>query len=130
MQVADKWPAGEIALRLAPAMLQAQQRWRITPVNDAGGYPGSPWLRISIAGTERTLAATRDGELVAMPAFTGAAEQLWRIDTLTDGSYRLVPKSGNDPASPVALSAIGSSTPTLSGFQPASDRQRWNIRAP
>jgi arabinan endo-1,5-alpha-L-arabinosidase len=130
MQMAEKWPTGEIALRLAPAMLQAQQRWRITPVSEAGGYPGAPWLRISIAGTERTLTATRDGELVTMPAFTGAAEQLWRIEQLADASYRLVPKSGNDPASPVALSAIGSSTPTLTVFQPASDRQRWNIRTP
>jgi arabinan endo-1,5-alpha-L-arabinosidase len=111
-------------------MLQAQQRWRITPVSDAGGYPGAPWMRISIAGTERTLAATRDGELVTVPAFTGAADQLWRIDTLADGSYRLLPKSGNDPASPVALSAIGSSAPTMSVFRPASDRQRWTIRTP
>jgi arabinan endo-1,5-alpha-L-arabinosidase len=110
-------------------MLQAQQRWRIEPVKDAGGYPGSPWFRISIANTERTLTATA-GELTAATAFTGAAEQLWRIDQLADGSYRMVPRSSTDPQSPQALSAVGSSTPTLSTYKSDSDRERWIIRAP
>jgi arabinan endo-1,5-alpha-L-arabinosidase len=129
-QVAAKWPAGDVAVRLAPHMLQAQQRWRITPVPDAGGYPGSPWFRIGIADTERALAATPEGELVAVAAFTGAAAQLWRIDTLADGTFRLVPKSSQDPQSPVALSAVGSSTPTMSVFRPETDHQRWIIRTP
>ena len=34
------WPAGPLDLRLAPYMLQAQQKWTITPVAQAGGYPG------------------------------------------------------------------------------------------
>ena len=38
---------------------------------DAGGYPGSPYFKITIAGTDRALAATADGELVVLPAFTG-----------------------------------------------------------
>jgi arabinan endo-1,5-alpha-L-arabinosidase len=129
-QVAAKWPSGDVALRLAPYLLQAQQRWRIAPAKDAGGYPGSPWFRISIADTERTLTATADGELVAAASFTGAPEQLWRIDQLADGSYRMVPRSSTDPKSPRALSAAGSSTPTLSAFRPDSDRERWNIKAP
>ena len=58
-----------------------------------GGYPGSPYFKITIAGTDRALAATGDGELVAIPAFTGGPEQLWRIDQLTDGTYRLMPKA-------------------------------------
>ena len=32
-------------------------------------------------------------ELVVLPAFTGAPEQLWRIDQLADGTYRLMPKA-------------------------------------
>jgi arabinan endo-1,5-alpha-L-arabinosidase len=111
-------------------MLQAQQRWRITPVKDAGGYPGAPWFRISIADTERTLAATPSGELVALPGFTGSPDQLWRIDMLADGSYRIMPRSSSGAMAGRALSAIGSSSPTLSAFRPESDRQRWNIRAP
>jgi len=30
----------------------------------------------------------------------------------------------------LALSAIGSSTPTLAQFEPASDRQRWLFKTP
>ena len=74
-------------------MVQAQQKWAIAPVATAGGYPGSPYFKITIAGTDRALAATGDGELVAIPAFTGGPEQLWRIDQLTDGTYRLMPKA-------------------------------------
>jgi arabinan endo-1,5-alpha-L-arabinosidase len=111
-------------------MTQAQQKWAVTPVADAGGYPGAPYFKITIAGTDRALAATADAELVTVPAFTGAAEQLWRIDQLTDGSYRVMPKAVPNSNEPVALSAIGSSFATLSKFDPASDKQRWNIKAP
>ena len=80
-----------MGVRLAPAMLQAQQKWVIPPMN-AGGYPGAPYFRIAIAGTDRSLTATAGGELTAL-AFTGAPEQLWRFDQLADGSYRIMPKS-------------------------------------
>ena len=124
------WPSGDTDLRLAPAMLQAQQKWTITPVANAGGYPGSPYFKITIAGTERALAATSEGELIAVRTFTGAPEQLWRIDQLTDGTYRVMPKAIPGSSDALALSAVGSSMPTLSKFDPASDRQRWRIRVP
>jgi arabinan endo-1,5-alpha-L-arabinosidase len=127
-QVAANWPA-ITDVRLAPAMLQAQQKWTIAPVAGAGGYPGSPYFRISIAGTERALTAITGGELTATP-FKGSAEQLWRIDQLTDGSYRISPKSVPGTGETLALSAVGSSMPTLTKFDPASDRQRWHIGAP
>ena len=111
-------------------MLQAQQKWTLTPVPDAGGYPGSPFFRITIAGTDRTLAATGDRELVVLQAFTGAPEQLWRIDQLADGTYRLMPKAVPNAKEQLALSAVGSSMPTLAKFNPDSDRQRWNIKTP
>jgi arabinan endo-1,5-alpha-L-arabinosidase len=110
-------------------MLQAQQKWSVTPVSGAGGYPGAPYFRIAIAGTERSLTATAGGELTTN-AFTGAAEQLWRIDQLTDGSYRISPKATPGTNETLALSAVGSSMPTLSRFNPASDRQRWILGAP
>ena len=87
------WPAGPVDVRMAPYMLQAQQKWAITPVTNAGGYPGSPYFKITIAGTDRALAATADADLVVLPAFTGGPEQLWRIDQLTDGTYRVMPKA-------------------------------------
>ena len=124
------WPADATDVRLAPAMLQAQQKWVIAPVADAGGYPGSPYFKITIAGTERALAATADGELTAARTFSGAPEQLWRIDQLIDGTFRVMPKSIPGTKEALALSAVGSSMPTLTKFDPTSDRQRWHIRAP
>jgi arabinan endo-1,5-alpha-L-arabinosidase len=127
-QVAANWGT-KADVRLAPAMLQAQQKWVIAPVANAGGYPGSPYFRVTIAGTERSLAATAGGELT-VAAFTSAPEQLWRIDQLTDGTYRLSPKSIPGITEPMYLSAVGSSMPTLAKFDPTSDRQRWLLGAP
>ena len=87
------WSAGPVATRMAPYLLQAQQKWAIAPVANAGGYLGAPYFKITVAGTERALATTADAELVLLPAFTGAPEQLWRIDQLPDGTYRLMPKA-------------------------------------
>jgi arabinan endo-1,5-alpha-L-arabinosidase len=127
-QVASSWPATS-DVRLAPAMLQAQQKWVIAPVANGGGYPGAPFFRITISGTERSLTATAGGELTAT-AFAGKPEQLWRIDQLTDGTYRISPKTTPGSTEVLALSAVGSSMPTLSKFDPASDRQRWLLGAP
>ena len=115
---------------MAPYMLQAQQQWTIAPAANAGGYPGSPFFKITIAGTDRTLATTAERELTVLPAFTGAPEQLWRIDQLVDGTYRLMPKAVSNSKEPLALSAAGSSMPTLAKFNSESDRQRWNIKTP
>ncbi len=129
-QVSGAWPAGATDVRLAQYLSQAQQKWTITPVEGAGGYPGAPYVKITIAGTERTLAATSDAELVVLPTFTGGPEQLWRIDQLTDGSYRLSPKSVPGTQATLALSAVGSSSPTLAPFKADSDRQRWSLKVP
>lgn len=128
--VSASWPAGAIDVRMSPYLVQAQQKWAVTPVPDMGGYPGSPYFKITIAGTDRALAATADREVVTVPAFTGAPEQLWRIDQLADGSYRVMPKAVPNAHDVPALSAIGSSTPTLEPFKPDSDRQRWSFRTP
>jgi arabinan endo-1,5-alpha-L-arabinosidase len=127
-QVSASWPGGPIDVRMSPFMAQAQQKWAVTPVANAGGYPGSPYFKITVAGTERTLAATDDRELVVLPAFTGASEQLWRIDQITDGTYRVMPKAYANQS--LAISAIGSSAPTLSRFNPDGDRHRWVLKTP
>jgi arabinan endo-1,5-alpha-L-arabinosidase len=129
-QVSTNWPAGNIDVRMANYMVQAQQKWTVTAVTNAGGYPGSPYFKITIAGTDRALAATADGELAALPAFTGAPDQLWRLDQLTDGTWRVMPKSAPNSKQPVAISAIGSSSATLAKFNPDSDRQRWLFKKP
>jgi arabinan endo-1,5-alpha-L-arabinosidase len=129
-QVSQTWPAGNIDLRLSNFMVQAQQKWTIVPVANAGGYPGSPYFKIVIAGTNRALAATEDAKLVAPPAFTGAPEQLWRIEQLPDGAYRIMPKEVPNSKESLAISAVGSSFATLARFDPGSDKQRWNLRTP
>jgi arabinan endo-1,5-alpha-L-arabinosidase len=126
--VVANWPPAS-GVRLAPAMLQAHQKWVIAPVANAGGNPGAPFFRITISGTERSLTATAGAELTAL-AFAGAPEQLWRIDQLTDGTYRIAPKSVPGTGEKLALSAVGSSMPTLAKFDPSSDRQRWRLGAP
>ena len=75
-----------------PTCCRRSRSGRSRRSTNAGGYPGSPYFKITIAGTDRALAATADAELVVVPAFTGAPEQLWRIDQLADGTYRLMPK--------------------------------------
>ena len=129
-QVSANWPAGSIDVRMSPYLLQAQQKWMVTPVPNAGGFPGSPYFKITIAGTERALTATEDGEVIAKPTFTGGSEQLWRIEQLTDGSYRVMPKAIPNSQKTFALSAIGTSKPTLSTFNSSSDRQRWLFKTP
>jgi arabinan endo-1,5-alpha-L-arabinosidase len=128
--VSATWPSAPIDLRMSPYMAQAQQKWTITPVGNAGGYPGSPYFKITVAGTDRAIAATSDRELIALPEFTGGPEQLWRIDPLADGTYRVMPKGVPNSQEPLALFAVGSSMPTLSRFNPDSDRQRWLLKTP
>ena len=129
-QVSATWPSGSTVVRMSPYMLQAQQQWTVTPAVNAGGYPGSPYFKITIAGTDRALAATDDRELIVVPAFTGSPEQLWRIDQLTDGTYRVMPKAVPSANAALALSAVGSSMPTLATFNQKSDRQRWLFKTP
>jgi arabinan endo-1,5-alpha-L-arabinosidase len=129
-QVSANWPAGNLDIRIGDFMSRPHQKWTITPVASAGGYPGSPYFKIAITGTDRTLAATADGEVVAVPAFTGSPEQLWRIDQLTDGTYRIMPKVVPNSKEPMALTAVGASTPTLAKFDPKGDKARWNFKKP
>ncbi len=67
---------------------------------------------------------------MAVPAFTGNPEELWRIDQLTDGTFRIMPKAVPDSKEPLALTAVGGSTPTLSRFDLKSDKARWNFKTP
>ena len=125
--IAD-WPKGEIGVRANDYMFRPHQRWTITPVEDAGGYLGFPYYKIEIEGTHRALAATEAEELVTVPAFTGADEQLWRIEQLIDGSYRIMPKSVPGHDEPLALICTGDSTVALGKYDFNSDNSKWNFR--
>lgn len=129
-QISTNWPAGNIDLRLGNYLCQAQQKWAVTAVTNSGGYLGSPCFKITITGTERALAATADGELVTVPVFAGGPEQLWRIEQLTDGTWRIMSKRVPDTKEPLCLSAIGSGFATLAKFNTDSDKQRWLFKTP
>jgi arabinan endo-1,5-alpha-L-arabinosidase len=124
------WPQGRVRVDLADYMVRPHQLWTIAPVAGAGGSFGAPYYKLTIAGTTRALAATAAGEVEAVPAFTGATEQLWRVDQLTDGTYRIMPKAVPGGRTGLALVAIGASTPTLAAFDPASPAGRWTFRTP
>lgn len=129
--VENTWPKGDVAVRLGDYMFRPHQRWTVTPVPEAGGYLGGPYWRISVEGTSRSLAATADREVKSVPDFTGADEQLWRIEQLTDGTFRIMPK--RLPGQPelnkkLVLYAVGDSTPTLAEYDPESDNAKWLFR--
>lgn len=126
--VIGTWPTGDIGVRIGDYMFRPHQKWIITAVPNAGGYLGTPCYKIQIAGTERTLAATANAEVITVPAFTGAPEQLWRIDQLTDGTYRIMPNATPDSKEPLALLSSGDSTPMLGTFDMNSDNSKWSFR--
>lgn len=127
--VIKTWPTGKIDVRIGDYMFRPHQKWTITAAPNAGGYLGGQYHKIVIAGTERALAATADAEVVTVPAFTGAPEQLWRIDQLTDGTYRIMPKAVPGSNQQLALVSSGDSTPTLAAFNMNSDNSKWNFKA-
>ena len=131
-EVIDTWPQGNIPLRCGDYMFRPHQHWTITPVPEAGGYLGGPYYKITIAGTDRALAATASLELTAVPAFTGAAEQLWRIEQLTDGNFRLLPKGipGREGINTtLVLYTPADSTPTLAAWDFTTDNAKWHLRS-
>lgn len=128
-EVINTWPTGNIDVRIGDYMFRPHQKWTITAVPEAGGYLGGPYYKILIAGTERALAATADAEVITVPIFTGAPEQLWRIDQLTDGTYRIMPRIVPNSKAPLALVSSGDSTPTLAAFDMNSDNSKWNFKA-
>ncbi|NLD22579.1 MAG: RICIN domain-containing protein, partial [Bacteroidales bacterium] len=61
-------------------------------------------------------------------AYTGADAQLWRIECLTDGTYRIMPKAVPGHSEPFALVSLGDCSPTLAPFDFNSDNSKWNFR--
>ncbi|XWW46181.1 family 43 glycosylhydrolase [Fibrella sp. USSR17] len=127
--VIKTWPTGTIGVRIGDYMFRPHQKWTITAVPGAGGYLGAPYYKILIAGTERALAATADAEVISVPTFTGAPEQLWRIEQLVDGTYRIMPKVVPNSKEQLVLVSSGDSTPTLATFDMTSDNSKWNFKA-
>ena len=131
-EVIGTWPTENIPVRIGDYMFRPHQRWTITPVAEAGGFLGGAYCKIVIEGTERALAATADLELTTVSEFTGADEQLWRIEQATDGTYRIMPKAipGQEGLNTkYVLYSITDSTPTLAEWDFSTDNSKWNLRA-
>lgn len=130
-EVIGSWPQGEIPVRISDYMFRPHQRWTITAVPEKGGYLSNPYFKITIAGTERALAATADKEVTTVPNYSGEDSQLWRIEQLTDGTFRIMPKviPGVEGINTrYVLYSAGDSTPTLAEYDFSSDNSKWNFR--
>jgi len=125
-EVKDGWAAGEIPARIGDVMYRPHQKWSIQAA-DKGGFLGGPYVKIVIEGTDRALAATADKEVTTVEHYTGADEQLWRIEELTDGTYRIMPKVTPGTDEVLVLSCAGDSTPTLAKYDFASDNCKWHL---
>ena len=129
-EVKGSWPEGNIPARIGDYMFRPHQVWKVEAV-PGKGYLGNNYFKIVINGTDRALAATADCEVTTVPKFTGADEQLWRIEQLTDGTFRIMPKAipGKDGINTrYCLYSAGDSTPTLAVYDFSTDNSKWNFR--
>ncbi len=129
-EVEPSWPKGNIRVRCSDYMFRPHQLWSIVAVPEKGGYLSAPYFKIMIRGTHRALAATADKELTTVPEYDGADNQLWRIEQLTDGTYRIMPKAipgmkGDNTR--YCLYSAGDSTPTLAPYDFDSDNSKWQL---
>ena len=127
-EVIATWPEDDIQARCGDWMNRPHQRWTITAVPEAGGYLGGQYYKICVEGTDRALAAVEGAEVVTVPEFTGASEQLWRIEQLTDGTYRIMPKEVPGTSSEYVLTSVADSTPSLAEYVSGSDNCKWVFR--
>ena len=141
--VVGDWPQADIPVRLSDYMARPHQKWTIEAVPDAGGYLGGPYYKIVIEGSNRALAAAEGAKLETVAEFTGADRELWRIEQLIDGTYRIMPKeipgqAGNDAdgarndamvaGNDVCLISVADSTPGLGRFDFNSDNCKWDLK--
>jgi arabinan endo-1,5-alpha-L-arabinosidase len=102
----------------------------ITPVPNVGGYPGMPFCKITVGGGNNVLAINANKELVTVAAFTSAPEQLWRLDQLIDGTWRIVPRTLSTKDVAMALTAKSGAATTLARSDFKDAGQHWNFVVP
>lgn len=128
--VIDTWPAAPIQIRMSDYMFRPHQHWSIQPEPQAPGFLGGQFCKIVIEGTDLALTATPDAEVIAMP-YSKAPEQLWQIDQLTDGTFRIMPMlTPSHPEEQLVLTSAADSTPTLAPYCAWSDNSKWNLIQP
>jgi arabinan endo-1,5-alpha-L-arabinosidase len=101
-------------------LVQANQKWTITAAG--GGF-----YKIASAGGENVLEASAGGTAEVVP-FAGADSQLWKLDQVSDGSYRIASKAAKLALTTTINVRPGNGT----ALQPygGDDSQRWVVTAP
>lgn len=128
-EVISTWPDGEISVRCGDYMFRPHQRWSVKAVPEGGTLCG-PLFSICIEGTDRALTATVGLELTTKK-FEGTPEQLWRIEQLIDGTFRIMPYAipGQEGLNTrYCLYSVADSTPTLAAYDFNTDNSKWNFR--
>jgi len=103
------------AVQMGRYLSREHQKWDISPA-------GHGFYKVLNAKTGNAL--TADGAGTSLTSFTGADDQLWKLDQLSDGSYRIKSRSAG-----LALSTAEKSRVTLGQFT-GDDTQHWQIVAP
>lgn len=105
--------------QMARYLVHDNQKWAITPAG--GGF-------YTIVTVQSGSGLAADGAAADVAPFTLSDGQLWKIDQLTDGSFRIASKAGS-----LALTAMlhaapdnGTALQTFTG----DDAQRWVIATP
>lgn len=106
-------------VQTARYLVHEDQQWRVTPAG--GGF-----YKISGAADGRVLTAA-EGTVRAAPE-AGAENQLWKMDQLTDGSYRIASKAGKGALTAMVKIKPGNGL-ALKDFT-GNDTQRWVVAAP
>lgn len=109
-------------VQTARYLIRNQQQWKLSP---AGG--GLYQIALSSGGEALgTAGSASDGLELAL--FTGAENQLWKIDQLTDGSYRVASKLNKHSLTATIQTGPGNGV-ALQPFT-GDDAQRWAITPP
>ena len=129
-QVSANWPSGPVDVRWRPTWCRRNRSGRSHPLRMLAVIPDRHFSRSRSRAPTARSRRRRNPSWWCCQHSPVRPEQLWRIDQLTDGTYRVMPKAVPNSTEPLALSAVGSSSPTLTKFKPDSDRQRWLIVTP
>ncbi len=116
------------AVQTTRYLIRAPQKWVVSPAGGGCFQIALVESNQALGGASADSEAGRKAGAVEVAPFTGADSQLWRIDQLSDGSYRIATK-----ASKLALTAtvrinLGNGI-ALQSFT-GDDTQRWVVTAP
>jgi arabinan endo-1,5-alpha-L-arabinosidase len=119
LEASDQTNSNEPAVHTGRYLIHDNQKWNITPAGN-GFY--------KIIGERDTNALTRIDSTAGLGPFTHAEDQLWKIDQLSDGTYRIKSIAGD-----LALTALANQKPgngtALVKFT-SNETQRWVITEP